>query len=88
VVHKSKKPLSISLYPPAILAQKDPPQKENGIFFQKLDRSFKRSPEAMSKILQLNSSGYRKKSRVLHTPESRSCFYCPEEVRKIERGKV
>ena len=27
---------------PASLGQKDPPQKENGIFFQKLDRSFKK----------------------------------------------
>jgi hypothetical protein len=26
----------------ASLGQKDPPQKENGIFFQKLDRSFKK----------------------------------------------
>ena len=25
-----------------IIGQKDPPQKENGIFFQKLDRSFKK----------------------------------------------
>ena len=27
---------------PASLGQKDPPQKENGIFFQKLYRSFKK----------------------------------------------